>query len=209
VSEPVTRFRPPLAPERLPDDPIEAFSDWLAQAETESEMNYPNALTLSTVTPEGVPDGRIVLLKGVDQRGFHFFSNYESEKGRALADRPRAALTFYWDGMGRQVRVRGRVERLSPEESDEYFRSRPRGSQLGAWASRQSRSVESREALMARYRALEEEYEGKEVPRPEHWGGYVLRPDEVELWQEAPFRMHDRLLYRRGDAGWTLTRLSP
>lgn len=201
--------RPPLTPEALGPDPLEAFARWLSEAETESRMSYPNAATLSTVRPDGVPDGRVVLLKAVDERGFQFFTNHESDKGRALEASPRAAFTFYWDGMGRQVRVRGRVARLPAAESDAYFRSRPRGSQIGAWASAQSRPLSDRSSLEQRYREVEAEYEGREVPRPQHWGGYVLAPQEVEFWQEGRFRLHDRLLYRREGAGWGVTRLSP
>ncbi len=209
MSEPVSSFRTSLSPRRLGPDPLQAFSRWLDDARDESRMNYPNAATLSTVSEAGTPDGRIVLVKGVDGRGFRFFTNYESAKGAALRARPVAALTFYWDHMGRQVRVRGGVTRLPPDESDAYFSSRPRGSRLGAWASSQSRPLDDREQLMRRYREVEERYEGREVPRPKHWGGFLLVPDEVEFWQEAPFRMHDRLLYRRADEEWEVTRLSP
>lgn len=209
MSDPVASFRATLTPERLGPDPLAAFSRWLDEAEAESGMNYPNAATLSTISEAGDPDGRIVLVKGVDQRGFRFFTNYHSAKGRALEARPQAALTFYWDGMGRQVRVRGDAERLAAEESDAYFASRPRGSRLSAWASSQSRPLADRDELLARYREVEERYEGREVPRPDHWGGFLLRPREVEFWQEAPYRMHDRLLYRGADGEWTISRLSP
>jgi len=199
----------PLTPEALGHDPIQAFARWLADAENLSAMQYPNAVTLSTVRADGTPDGRIVLLKGVDARGFTFYTNHESAKGRALDEHPAGALTFYWDRMGRQVRVRGRVERVSAEESDAYFASRPRESRIGAWASAQSRPLASREALVARVRELTAQYTGGEVPRPPHWGGYLLRPDEIELWQEGEFRLHDRFLYERADSGWKVVRLSP
>lgn len=208
--DPTTSSAPEtLSPETLGADPLQAFQRWLTAAESSSGMRYPNAVTLSTVDPSGQPDGRIVLLKGVDDRGFLFFTNYGSPKGQALAVHPRGALTFYWDGMGRQVRARGPVERISPEESDEYFASRPRVSRIGAWASEQSREVEGREVLNARVVELEARYPDDRVPRPSHWGGFLLRPEEVEFWQEGPFRLHDRLLYRRSPSGWGHVRLFP
>lgn len=209
MSDPVAPSRPPLAPEALGPDPVIAFSRWLADAEEESRMSYPNAATLSTLTPDGTPDGRIVLVKGVDERGFRFFSNHESAKGRALQEHPRAALTFYWDGMGRQVRVRGGVTRIPAEESDQYFESRPRGSRIGAWASPQSRPLPDRESLETRFHEVEARFRDQEVPRPAHWGGYVLKPDEIEFWQEGRFRLHDRLLYGRDGDTWSVVRLSP
>lgn len=201
--------RPALTPESLGPDPLEAFRAWLAEAREHAGMRYANAMTLSTLSPDGMPQVRIVLLKGTDPRGFRFFTNYRSNKGIALDAHPRAALGFYWDAMGRQVLVRGGVERLSAEESDEYFRTRPRGSQIGAWASEQSRVLEDRAQLQARYREIERRFEGEEVPRPEHWGGYVLEPVQIEFWQDGDYRLHDRLLYRRHDDGWRIERLSP
>jgi pyridoxamine 5'-phosphate oxidase len=163
------------------------------------------------------PDGRIVLVKGVDERGFVFFTNYRSAKGRALAENPRAALTFYWDQLGRQVRVRGQVSEVEDRESDDYFKTRPRGSRVGAWASRQSEVIEGRETLEERCREIEARYAGGDVPRPPHWGGFVLRPEEVEFWQGRDDRLHDRILFRRqgavvaggGAPTWTTARLSP
>src|SRR5688572_21444959 len=160
-------------------------------------------MTLATATPDGAPSARTVLLKGVDERGFVFYTNYESRKGRELAANPRAALVFHWPQTPRrQVSVCGSVERLSARESDEYFRTRPFGSRIGAWASRQSEVIAGREGLEA------EHAEG-EVPRPPWWGGYVLRTDIVEFWQNRPNRLHDRLRYRRSDGEWVLERLSP
>lgn len=210
MSDPMTPSAPEtLSREALGDDPLQAFQHWLSDAELDAGMRYPNAVTLSTVDAAGHPDGRIVLLKGVDDRGFLFFTNYGSAKGRALAVHPRGALTFYWDGMGRQVRARGPVERLSPEESDAYFASRPRVSRIGAWASEQSRELGGREVLNARVVEMEAIHPGDAIPRPPHWGGFVLRPEEVEFWQEGPFRLHDRILYRRSPSGWDSVRLFP
>jgi pyridoxamine 5'-phosphate oxidase len=170
---------------------------------------YPDATTLSTVDAEGWPEGRIVLVKGVDVRGFLFFTNYRSQKGRSLEATGRGALTFYWGDLLRQVRAKGGIVRLSSEESDEYFRSRPRRSQIGAWASAQSEVLESRELIEARAAELELRYAGAEVPRPPHWGGYLLTPHEIEFWQEGENRLHDRFRYRRIDGSWKVDRLNP
>jgi pyridoxamine 5'-phosphate oxidase len=188
-----------LTPESLGSDPLEAFSRWFAEAEAQSGMRYPNAMTLSTVDPNGDPDGRIVLLKGMDARGFHFYTNYTSSKGRALEANASASLMFYWDLQGRQVRVRGTVSRLPEAESDAYFASRPRESQIGAWASIQSAVIESgRDALDAQYVSAEARFNPEQtVPRPPHWGGFVLSPREIEFWQEVPFRLHDRFRFVR------------
>lgn len=188
-----------LTPESLGSDPFEAFSLWFAEAEAQSGMRYPNAMTLSTVDPDGDPDGRIVLLKGLDARGFHFYTNYTSSKGRALEANASASLMFYWDLQGRQVRVRGAVSRLPEEESDAYFASRPRESQIGAWASTQSGVIEAaRDALDAQYVSAEARFTAEQtVPRPPHWGGFVLSPREIEFWQEVPFRLHDRFRFFR------------
>ena len=167
-------------------------------------------MTLATATPDGRPSARMVLLKGVDARGFAFFTNYESRKGAELAANPRAALVFFWVQLERQVRVEGRVERLSAEESDAYFASRPEGSQLGAWASQQSAVLPDRGPLEARYEELRAQYEGQEVPRPTFWGGFRVVPETVEFWQGRVNRLHDRLRYRRQDDGsWVIERLSP
>ncbi len=211
---------PPLTPEELGPDPLDAFRRWFAEANEASGMRYPNAVALATVDPEGHPDARIVLLKDADPRGFVFFTNYRSAKGRELEARPDATLLFYWDAMGRQVRVRGRVERLSPEESDHYFQGRPRPSRIGAWTSEQSAPIEGRDALEARYREVEARFEGAEIPRPPHWGGFLLRPREIEFWREGAWRLHDRIRYRRGEVAleeamdaptfaWVVERLQP
>ena len=187
--------------------PLEQFERWFEEARRALEL--PEAMTLATAAADGTPSARMVLLKGVDERGFLFFTNYESRKARELADNPRAALVFHWAlDPRRQVLVTGRVERLAAEESDEYFRTRPHGSRLAAMASRQS-SVVSREDLDRAVAELEREHPGEDVPRPAWWGGYMLRPDTVEFWQNRPNRLHDRLRYRRDDERWILERLSP
>jgi len=166
-------------------------------------------MTLATATRAGRPSARVVLLKGFDERGFVFYTNYEGRKGRELEENPYCALVFYWGELERQVRVEGWASRISREESDAYYRRRPRGSQLGARASTQSRPVVEREALEGRLRELEREYEGREVSRPDFWGGYRVEPEEIELWQGRENRLHDRLVYRRSGEGWEIQRLQP
>ncbi len=198
-----------LRVEDLVADPFMQFGAWFDEVAL-ADIREPNAMTLATATPDGRPSARMVLLKGVDARGFAFFTNYESRKGAELAANPQAALVFFWVQLERQVRVEGRVERLSTEESDEYFASRPEGSQLGAWASRQSAVLADRGLLEARYEELRAQYEGHEVPRPPFWGGYRVVPETVEFWQGRVNRLHDRLRYRRQDDGsWVIERLSP
>jgi pyridoxamine 5'-phosphate oxidase len=189
-------------------DPIAQFRRWF-DAALAADLHEPNAMTLATATPEGRPSARIVLLKGFDERGFVFYTSYEGRKGRELETNPTCALVFYWGELERQVRVEGRVSRIPEEESDEYFGSRPRGSQLGAWASEQSRPVEGRDALEERLRNLEAEYEGRELPRPPFWGGYRVEPEVMEFWQGRENRLHDRLVYRRSGGSWMRERLQP
>jgi len=190
-------------------DPIALVQRWFADAEA-AGVEQHDAMTLATATPEGHLSARAVLLKGIDARGFAFYTNYESRKARELDANPHAALVLLWIPLQRQVRVTGRVARLSAEESDAYFATRPRGSQLGAWASQQSEPLPDRVELEERWAALEQRYAGGVVPRPPHWGGYRLEPDEIEVWQGRANRLHDRFAYvRAADGRWTHTRLQP
>ena len=189
-------------------DPIRQFERWFADAAA-ARVPEPNAMTLSTATRDGVPSARIVLLKGVDANGFAFYTDYRSRKGAELAENPLAALTFLWKEIERQVRITGSVSRVSTQESDAYFRTRPPGSRLGAWASHQSAVLASREELEARVQDVMGRFPDGDVPLPPHWGGFRVAPDEIEFWQGRPDRLHDRLLYRRGERGWEISRLSP
>lgn len=202
-----TRAR--LTEESAGPDPLALFRRWLEEA-LAAELAEPNAMTLATADAEGRPSARIVLLKGLDERGFVFFTNTESRKGLELAANPHAALAFWWPPLERQARVEGTAEPVSAAEADAYFASRPRGSRLGAWASAQSRPLPSREALEERLRALEAEYPDENVPRPPFWGGYRIVPARLEFWQGRPSRLHDRLEYARAPGGgWQLRRLAP
>jgi pyridoxamine 5'-phosphate oxidase len=187
-------------------DPLRQFARWFEEAAA-AGVAMPEAMAVATATADGRPSVRMVLLKGFDERGFAFYTGYESRKGRELAENPRAALLFHWPG--RQLRIEGTVERLSAEESDAYFASRPRGSRLSAIASRQSEVVASREELEARVAELEERFAGAEPPRPDRWGGFRLVPETYELWQNRDDRLHDRLRYRRDGSDWLVERLSP
>lgn len=189
-------------------DPIALFSRWFTAAE-KAGILLPEAIALATATPDGRPAVRMMLLKSFDERGFVFYTNYESRKGAELAANARAAFLVYWNVLHRQVRVEGTVERLSEEESFAYFRTRPRGSRLGAWASAQSSVLEGREELERRFREREAKFEGQEVPLPPFWGGFRLRPEVIEFWQGRVNRLHDRIRFRREGDGWTVTRLSP
>lgn len=189
-------------------EPISLFIDWLNDAKA-TEPNDANAMALSTVDADGAPDSRMVLLKDVDARGFTFYSNAESAKGRQLAVQPQAALLFHWKSLRRQVRVRGRVEPVTPVEADAYFASRARESRIGAWASAQSRPLASREALEQAVARETVRFEGQDVVRPEQWTGWRVVPDHVEFWRDRPFRLHDRLRFDRGGADWTRNRLQP
>ena len=189
-------------------DPIRQFDRWFADA-LAAEVLEPNAMTLATASREGVPSARIVLLKGVDARGFVFFTDYRSRKAAEMTENPLAALTFLWKEIERQVRVTGAVARVTEEESDAYFRSRPIGSRLGAWASHQSSTIANRAELEERLRTVSSRFGDGDVPLPPHWGGFRLVPQEIEFWQGRPDRLHDRLLYRLGNDGWSIARLSP
>jgi pyridoxamine 5'-phosphate oxidase len=190
-------------------DPVEQFRKWFGEA-LAANLHEPNAMTLASATLDGRTSARVVLLKGYDERGFVFYTNYEARKSRELEENPRCTLVFYWGELERQVRIEGRAKHISGEESDEYYRSRPRGSRLSAWASAQSRPVEDRGILEKRLRELEAKYEGREIPRPPFWGGYRVEPGAVEFWQGRENRLHDRLLYSRLDSGgWRMERLQP
>jgi len=203
-----------LSEDELAADPIQQFRLWLDQAMAADPQEF-TAMTLATAGRDGRPSARIVLLKGVDERGFVFYTNYESRKGRELLENPRAALVFYWAALDRQVRVEGTVERTSREESEAYFRSRPPGSRLGAWASPQSERISGREEIERRVREAESRFPDGEVPLPDSWGGFRVRPEEIEFWQGRTSRLHDRLRYVRpisegGEGeGWRIERLAP
>jgi pyridoxamine 5'-phosphate oxidase len=196
-----------LAESDLAADPITMFRGWLAEA-LGAGLHEPNAMVVATVGADFAPSARMVLLKGLDERGFVFFTNTRSRKGTELAANPRCSLLFPWHPLERQVRVDGSASPLADEDAAAYFAVRPRGSQLGAWASRQSRPVGSRDELARAFDEVSARFPG-EVPVPEEWGGYVVRPEVVEFWQGRPGRMHDRLVYRRVEAGWTTERLAP
>jgi len=189
-------------------DPIALFSDWFATAR-QSGIFLPESMALATSTPDGVPSARMMLLKGFGADGFVFYTNFESRKGGELLENPRAAIVIHWPILERQVRVEGTVEQLTPEESAAYFRTRPRGSQLGAWASRQSAELENRAAMEQRFREHETRFKGGEVPLPPFWGGFRLVPRRIEFWQGRLNRLHDRLRYTRDGDRWTVTRLYP
>lgn len=193
----------------LHKDPIQQFHDWFKEAELKSGLKYPNAMSLASVGEDGQPSVRIVLLKGVNHDGFVFFTNYESQKGQEVLANPRAALCFYWDACHRQVRVQGKIEKISKHESQEYFSSRPRGSQIGAWASPQSREISSREELLKKHQEMELKFKGLEtIPVPDHWGGFLLRPERIEFWQEQENRLHDRFVYSK-TTDWQVKRVAP
>jgi pyridoxamine 5'-phosphate oxidase len=189
-------------------DPIKQFQVWFADA-VAARLPLPESMTLATATPDGKPSARMVLLKQVDEDGFVFYTNYHSAKAEQLDANPYAALVFYWPTLDRQVRVEGSVVKTSPEESLAYFKTRPRESQIGAWASAQSEVISSRDVLERRAKELEAQYCDREIDCPEHWGGYRLTPERIEFWKSRIGRLHDRILYQRTGHGWTVTRLAP
>jgi len=191
----------------VPGNPLPLFKLWFDQA-VRAECPEPNSMTLATADKAGNPSARIVLLKGADETGFSFFTNYESQKGKELAVRPQAALLFHWHELERQIRIQGVVERVSAAESDEYFHSRPSASRIGAWASPQSLAIPNREFLEEAEQQFKAEF-GDKPPRPEHWGGYRLRPTEMEFWQGRPSRLHDRIHYKLDGSTWQINRLAP
>ena len=208
MTEPIRHTHPLLRRAELPADPIEQFGRWYELAE--SEVPLAEAMTLATVGADGGPDARMVLLKGYGADGFRFFTNLESAKASEIAADARGALVIYWRELDRQVRVRGTIERLAAADSDAYFATRDRASRLGAWASPQSRPLSGREELDRRLAEAMDRWQGaEEIPRPEHWGGFLLRHSSVEFWQGQQARLHDRFLYTRAAGGWTIERLAP
>ena len=199
---------PRLTEETLPEGPFELFAAWLGDAEA-SGMTDPNAMTLATAGADGRPSARTVLLRGVGDDGFRFFTNRTSLKGRQLGENPRAQLLFFWREIGRQFLIHGKVDQLSDEASNAYFESRARESRIGAWASEQGSVIESRDELLARVAEAEQRFEGDDVQRPPHWGGYIVRSESIEFWQAGEFRLHDRFVFTRSGSSWTAERLSP
>jgi pyridoxamine 5'-phosphate oxidase len=202
------RDRDGAAARRPASEPYEQFARWYAEAEAK-EPNDPNAMALATVGPDGMPSVRMVLLKGYDQRGFVFYTNFESRKGTQILGSMKAAICLHWKSLHRQVRVEGAVEKVSDAEADTYFHSRHKSSQIGAWASKQSRPLESRFELEKRVAQFAAKYAIGEVPRPEYWSGFRILPRRIEFWEDRPFRLHDRLVYSIADAGWTTEKLYP
>lgn len=190
-------------------DPIKQFTQWFEEAQN-AQVPEPNAMHLSTVSAEGKPSGRIVLLKGIENRQFLFYSNYQSRKGKEIDQSPFVALTFFWAELERQVRIEGTTSQLDEQTSTEYFHSRPRASQIGAWTSPQSEPIEDRSILDERKESFDQKFEDQEVPKPPHWGGYAITPTVIEFWQGRPSRLHDRILYQKTpDGSWQIQRLAP
>ncbi|MDB5021444.1 MAG: pdxH [Pedobacter sp.] len=197
-----------LLQQDVDQNPMDQFKKWFTDA-LNAQLYEPNVMTLATADPYGKPSARIVLLKGFDEHGFNFYTNYDSKKGSELKQNPQAALVFFWAELERQVRIEGMVSKLDPEVSTEYFHSRPKGSQIGAMVSPQSQVISSREALEQQVLALKAQYADLEVPRPEHWGGYLVEPQHIEFWQGRPSRLHDRISYDLVDGVWIINRLAP
>jgi len=199
-----------LSEDSISDNPMELFQKWFYEVETTEGVDEPNAMTISTKGLDGYPKNRIVLLKKYTEEGFIFYTNYESEKGRAIAKDPKICLSFFWPNMERQVIVKGKAEKLAPNLSDGYFESRPEGSKLGAIVSHQSNVIPSRETLEQKLEQLEKIYRGKEIPRPDYWGGFLVRPVSIEFWQGRPNRLHDRIRYQlQENYDWKMERLAP
>jgi len=198
-----------LLESELPDEPMELFSDWFEDMERIKHTIEVNAMTVSTIGEDGFPKNRVVLLKEFSKEGLVFYTNYQSDKGKALEFNPRICISFFWNETERQVIIQGVAEKFSEEKAVEYFNSRPRGSQLGAWASNQSREIASREILEKCLIELETEYKDKEIPKPPHWGGYLVRPVNFEFWQGRPNRLHDRIMFEKSNDSWKIKRLAP
>lgn len=199
-----------LLEEEIVLDPFQLFGLWLREVEASREVEEVNTMTVTTVGPDGFPKSRIVLLKEFDNEGYTFYTNYLSEKGKAIEQNPKVCVSFFWPGSERQVIIKGIAKKTSEEESERYFRSRPRGSRLGAWASEQSSVISSRDFLEKRLANLEQEYEGKDIPKPPYWGGYKVYPEQFEFWQGRANRLHDRILFSKaGDTTWKIDRLAP
>ncbi|WP_318312507.1 pyridoxamine 5'-phosphate oxidase [Flagellimonas crocea] len=199
-----------LTEDSIKENPMELFQKWFHETEASDGVDEPNAMTVSTIGLDGFPKSRVVLMKKFTFEGFIFYTNYHSEKGRAIEANPAVCLSFFWPNMERQVIIKGKAEKIAPNLSDGYFESRPHGSQLGAVVSDQSEVVPSREYLEVKLKELEQKYDGKEVPRPEYWGGYLVRPVSIEFWQGRPNRLHDRILYSlQEDFDWKIERLAP
>ncbi|WBL24429.1 pyridoxamine 5'-phosphate oxidase [Zunongwangia sp. HGR-M22] len=193
----------------IPDNPFTLFEQWFNETEAEGGSGEVNAMTISTVGLDGFPKSRVVLLKSYSKDGFIFYTNFNSEKGKSIASNPRVCISFFWPSTERQVIVKGMVEKVDEETATEYYHSRPRGSQLGAWASPQSSEIASREVLEENLAEVEQKYEGKEVPKPQHWGGYIVKPLNIEFWQGRKNRLHDRITFNLEDAKWNSKRLAP
>lgn len=194
----------------VPENPMELFQKWFFEVDRFFAEDETNAMTVSTIGKDGYPKNRVVLLKKYTYEGFIFYTNYKSEKGRAIEENPNVCLSFFWQGAERQIIIKGKAEKIAENLSDGYFESRPRGSQLGAVVSNQSEAISSRDYLEDKLKRLEKEFEGKDIPRPDYWGGYIVKPVEIEFWQGRPNRLHDRIRYKlQSDYNWQINRLSP